>query len=279
MTKPSFLPLGCAVLLAVVLAGCGGGGDSSSESTPASTAPTETTTSGAAGTEVPEPAESAEAYAERWATALRERDCETITDIYGYTPDQVPAACNEVAAALKGIEIVGVDQYGPAALIRFKAPGSKTAAIREEAVQPAVALAETDGRFTDAGTLIGVTSFLSESYGGAPRLPEETKQTAERYVEVIRAQDCDALFELELSPEDGKKAQQCKSAFEGSLPPALEEAPDARLEPLGGSGGWSFFGLRAGERYFVIPTLIDSTDGDDIDVVGYFRVEGPPAEG
>ena len=269
----SFLPrLAAGVLLVGALSGCGG--DEPAE--PAGESPQ---AAGTPASDVPQPAETAQEYADRWAAALREEDCETLADIYGYVPEQLPEACEQVAANLRGIEITGVDQYGPAALIRFRAPESETAAVREDAVQPAVMLDATDGRFTDAGSLIGVSSFLAESYGGAPRLPEETRDAAERYVEIIRERDCDALFDLELTPQGGTKKAQCRSAFEGSLPPALDEAPDAQIESLGGSGGWTFYGLRAGTRYFVIPTLVDSRDNDDVDVLGYFRAAGPPTDG
>ena len=90
--RSSVASFAVASLLALGLAACGGGkGDS--DTTPASSNAKTTATA----PDAPQPAETAQAYADRWAKAIRTKDCTTLTDIYGYGPEQAPKACADLA--------------------------------------------------------------------------------------------------------------------------------------------------------------------------------------
>ncbi len=203
----------------------------------------------------PAPAETAQQYVERWRAAIEAADCATLSEIYGF-PATGPA-CAQQADLLKGIEVVGVQQFGPAAVVRFRGP--KVA----EGETVVAAWRGARGRFIDNLGFLGLVSFRLPSTIGTPAAARARfDRAATAYLRALRTRDCDALYRLETTPPRTSKRAQCRDAFASRLARGVTRR--TRAQRIGGNRRWSFHSVRVGSQVHTLTLFIDADGGIDV---------------
>lgn len=194
---------------------------------------------------VPEASESLDDFGERFAVAgdaAAAGDCGAVDEFNAEAGFISP--CEQ---GYEGLKVTGTEDFGTAALIDYTSAGNPDGATA------ALALNE-GGRYRLIQSLVPASIGLSAEQSGT----EPTEQTlrddqAERFVEAVRAKDCDEYFEAALTPTQDKQ-KECRAEFdpEAGIQPDLESSPDAVPESLGGTEAFGLYGLEAGGRYRVL---------------------------
>jgi hypothetical protein len=231
------------LLASLAFAACGG--DDSGDDT--------TTT---AETVVPEATETLDDFGQRFADAGQAAaagDCEAVdefNDEAGFTIPCEKSGSGDYAE----LEVTGTADYGPAALVDF------TSDAYPDGATAAVALHE-DGRFRLFQSLVPSSIGLDAAQTATEptELDQELRdETAARFVEAVRAKDCDGYFETALTPTQDKE-KECEIEFdpETGIQPDLEANPDAAPVPLGGTEAFGLYSLETDEYYRALLAIRD----------------------
>lgn len=238
-----------AFIAAIAVAGCGGGGgDGDASSTVAEQ-------SGP-----PEATETVEEFADRLdaaSAASAALDCDAVDEFNKGAGQQLPCS-KKFAYAFEGLEVTGSKDLGSAAVVditdgEFPDGASIVAAIHE------------DGRYRVVGNYAPSTIGLAvDQTTTEPEDQDLRDEAVDTYVEATREKDCDAYFDIALTPTQNKP-KECELQFDpnSQIQPQLAAAPDAEPGSLGGTEAFGFHELDTGENYRVLTTIRNYGSGED----------------
>lgn len=229
-------------MTSVFAVACGGDDDESGSSaeTP------ETATS------APEVSESIGEFAERFAeagAAVVAEDCDAVKEFNRGAGFFLPCA-SETAGDYADLEITGSEEFGTAGIVDYtsaQAPDGATA----------IAAINEDGRFRLIQSLIPSSlGFAAEQVGTEFDDQELRDAAVATFVDATREKDCDAYFEVALTPTQDKE-EECRLQFDpkSQIQPQLTAAPAAAPEPLGGTEAFGLHELATDESYRVLLTV------------------------
>jgi hypothetical protein len=250
------LRLALPLLVAALLAGCGGDDDEKPETPKAK-----------------ETLQSFEARLKTAVAAIGQGQCEAVNRFNARSG--LPLPCTARAKKLfAGFEVTGARTYGSGGIVEFR-----SAETRPNLGVYTIAIGE-DGRYHLTGGPLGPIvekSTLSEE----PGREEEMDTAAQAMVAAIRANDCNRFVSNVVTPLGLQRQQVCEQELGQAYAPLrrqLIQHKDAKPERLDGNAAFMFYALRTGREY---RTLIVTRTGKGAPkpFLGFVTFKGPLQQG
>jgi len=196
---------------------------------------------------VPEATESVAEFGERFAAAgdaAAAGDCDAVDDFNAEAGFTVPCE-----PGYDGLKVTGSADFGSAAVIDYTSAGNEDGAT-------AIAALNEDGRFRLMQSLVPASIDLDATQSATEPTQHDIElrdQQAQRFVDAVRAKDCDAYFEAALTPTQDKQ-KECSIEFapKTGIQPDLEDDPDAAPQSLGNTEAFGLYGLETADHYRVL---------------------------
>lgn len=225
-----------------IVTGCGATSETPDETTPPDLEP-------------PEAKESISEAERRIAKTVSSDDCDAINELNPLSRPQLRTdrRCDYLKR-IDGLDVLAAEDYGNlGGVIDYR---------RGAGVISAVLIRDSDGLFHVAF----LDAFRGEPSAGT-KAPPEFDRAADRAVKALEDGDCEAFLEVasrRFGAGVGSDSKVCNRIENSRVAAAREASPDAELEPLGGNGGYAFYGLASPGAYLVIVTAqqveSDATD-------------------
>lgn len=233
---------------------------------------TETTMNDPASFDLAQPENTVEQAAEDLMAAIESGDCDRInaqrhSDVGELSAD----SCQYLINSYSGLEVIGYETYGPAALVQF---ADRKEASRQGTTQFVI---DTDGSL----------KYVNESVigGGGIHPPSEgfdAQETVDAALAAIRDED-EAAFAETLGPDGAyAEAEEPLTEFEAepsgkTFTEAVRQNPDVDAVMIGASQAMAYFIFDTDDRDFLLE--IGHSPGSETEYrnLGYWAL--PPAEG
>jgi hypothetical protein len=220
-----------AILAAVAaLAGCGGGSEESS---------------------APPPKESIHAFAGRLASAVeagRQGKCDELKALSRTGAMQLNCS-GRARKAFAGFRVTAAARYGSGGIVEFV--DAETEAPKRGVYTVAL---DPRGRWAFTGP---VSPLLpGPTIGTKPGSLVGPRRAVREFVVAVKRSDCALFYRVTFTPGLGRQ-QACATILGDYAPLAkqLKDGPDPRVLRLGGTGTFTFFGLRTGDEYRTVVVL------------------------